>query len=312
MALLAQNYKAVEKPNDAGQQVPFTPLRAVGLAVELAHKVARDSGRGSVTAAALGVVRVSGSGVRILHDEQWKSVRNCRLRLQGNDAELAMQVFLKQRSFLCDLAFNIWQVDVGVPGGALDLVGDFSLNNSFDIAGKVWVELKVFSSTGFERKVEQHQDLCSSKLPSVQGRDPSIEAVMLVACRCARNGPRHWLSPSLRATIYLGGQWQDIGGAKKKSRGRVQGEKKNLAAVWKEMEWLSDPRGGSSKLGFLKHFLAALGLKAANPGQRARRFNALLAQHNGHAFERIKIPHREGKRPWVGAKAAFRIIYNAL
>ena len=44
MALLAQNYKAVEKPNDAGQQVPFTPLRAVGLAVELAHKVAGSSG----------------------------------------------------------------------------------------------------------------------------------------------------------------------------------------------------------------------------------------------------------------------------
>ena len=137
MALLAQSYRAVEKPNDAGQQVPFTPLRAVGLAVELAHKVARDSGRGSVTAAALGVVRVSGSGVKILHDEQWKAVRNCRLRLQGNDAELAAQVFLKQRSFFCDLGFNIWQVDVGVPGGALDLVGDFSMDNNFNIVNKV-------------------------------------------------------------------------------------------------------------------------------------------------------------------------------
>ena len=60
MALLLRRYKDVQKPNDAGQSVAFTPLRAVGLAVELAHKTARDFGIGSVTPASVGTVTMAG------------------------------------------------------------------------------------------------------------------------------------------------------------------------------------------------------------------------------------------------------------
>ena len=313
MPVLLQSYRHVLKPNEKGKEVPFTPLRAVGLAVEAAHKLAREQGRGQVSAEGVAQVSVSGAGVRVWDEGRWRAIRKCQLELDTRDAQLACDIFGQHRSFLYDLGLNIWFVDLslGRQAGSLDLVCDFSVDNSFGVAGRLWVELKVFSAQGFDGKFQDHQDICSAKFPQVRERDPTIEGTLLLVSRCSRDGPRQWSRPSLHAKLFSHGSWRDIGSRRKATRGRVRGAKPSLAVVWKKMEWYEDPRGGRGKVGLLGHFLTALQLTPNHATDRAPHFNELIAG-SGLNLAQIKFPNREGKPPWAGTKAVFRAIYKAL
>ena len=100
-------YKNLLKPNKEGNFQPFNPLRAVGLALELAWKTARDIGQGSVSAERLRQVRVSGQ-LRLKEGEQWRNARQCTLQLAQADSNLALAVLRKQRRFFSDWDMNVW------------------------------------------------------------------------------------------------------------------------------------------------------------------------------------------------------------
>ena len=77
------------------------------------------------------------------------------------------------------------------------------------------------------------------------------------------------------------------------------------------MEWLEQKKG--TKVGLLKHFLAALGLPAKNPGQRATTFNSLLKRSgcHGRVFNG-SLKGKCGRKPWVATRQTFRELYTHL
>ena len=81
-----------------------------------------------------------------------------------------------------------------------------------------------------------------------------------------------------------------------------------LAQVWGRMEWVT--AGNGEKVGLLKHFMMALGLKAEHPGQRAGTYNKLL-QHAGHGgrLRERRVENRAGRKPWVATKDTYRQLY---
>lgn len=108
MPFIIHGYSNVRKLDSSGHVVDFTALRAVGLALEQAHKVARDQGCGRVDADAVGSVSLSGSGLTVSENNRWRGIRNCELQLERSDAQLAVDVFKQQRAFLHDLGVNLW------------------------------------------------------------------------------------------------------------------------------------------------------------------------------------------------------------
>ena len=74
------------------------------------------------------------------------------------------------------------------------------------------------------------------------------------------------------------------------------------------MEWVT--AGNGEKVGLLKHFMMALGLKAEHPGQRAGTYNKLL-QHAGHGgrLRERRVENRAGRKPWVATKDTYRQLY---
>ena len=71
--VLLTAYNRLKKQEPDGTYRGFTPLRAVGLGLELAWKLCRDRGFGSATPADIRQIRVSGP-LRIQTERLWRAV----------------------------------------------------------------------------------------------------------------------------------------------------------------------------------------------------------------------------------------------
>lgn len=309
---LVTAYKHLQKKDQRNRFVTFTPLRAVGLSLELGWKLARDRGLSAVTAGDLRQVHVSGE-LRIKSGERWRAARTCDLELRVEDANLAEKLLVKQRGLLTDLRINVWAVDCN-PGGrrsvTFDLVGDFSGPQHYGVTGKLWVELKVFSEANFEQSVETCKADLKEKLTAVRRQDATIGGVILVAAKVDRVGSG-WSTPVHLVTLLVpsaSGWAALVGGSKRPARGQCGNTKLPLAKLWEKMEWHQATDG---RVGLLSHFLAALDLDEDKPGDRATTFNQLLRKqgHAGRVYN-TKLPSKAGRKPWVASKDTFRALYH--
>ena len=303
-------YSHLRKQDASGSFQSFKALRAVGLAVELGHKAAREKGVASLSSADVAAVRVVGA-LQVLEGGRWRGARSCTLRLGSAEVALAKAVVQKQRTVLADLRLNIWSLDVDMvrASGAFDMLGDFSGNRNFGISGKVWVELKVFSAGLFEAEVEQTKACLVTTLGQQSKRVAGLGGVLLLAVKVERQGSTWSVLDYLASVRAVGdSRWQDVAGRVKKVARGQSSCKPPLAQVWGRMEWVT--AGNGEKVGLLKHFMMALGLKAEHPGQRAVTFNRLL-QHAGHAgrIRERRVENRSGRKPWVATKDTYRQLY---
>lgn len=151
--------------------VGFTPLRAVGLAVEEAHKLAKRTGTGKVTVEDLEEVRVTGDKVQVKEGKRWRKVARAVVGLRREEAVLALELFTQQRAELASEWLNIWLVDVSTKSrkGSHDLLGEFSYPEA-PVAGKVSVELKAGAKTENNTK-ETQETKCSNQAPGASRQD---------------------------------------------------------------------------------------------------------------------------------------------
>ena len=314
MALLT-SYRHLEKKKQGETDfLPFLPLRAVGLSVELGWKLLRDTG--ILVATKLRQVEVSGQ-LRVLTEGSWRNTQRCSLQLAPRDAALAHKVVTKQCAMLSGLDINVWFVDVRPQGGSrtYDLLGSFSpCCKNFGVVGKLWVEIKVVSARRFEEDVEKWQKDLQLALPQERQRDPDLGGVLLLVASVEGGAGGQWAAPTHFAALKAASSehWQVVAGAvKKASRGKCKGQKPPLQTVLDKMEWL--PTGTGSKVGLLRDFLRAFGLPVNNTGQRAEAFNALLAKERFEGrLEQVKLANKTGRWPWVASRSTFHALYKHL
>ena len=96
-------YNNVEKNGSV-----YTPLRAIGLAVELAHKQARKKGSGALTCEDVQQVRLSGETLRVRDapTDRWRKAASAYLKLLPRDSAFTLDLFRAQRQLLFDLDLN--------------------------------------------------------------------------------------------------------------------------------------------------------------------------------------------------------------
>lgn len=298
--------------------VTFTALRAVGLAVEEGHRFCRNCGLGRLSQGSVSKVSISGGLVQVKHGDGWRKVPSCTLELASRDSTFALAIVQKHRALFTDLGLNLWEVDLRIPRGlgSYDLVADFSTQRNFGVLGHVWVELKVISANGFDRRLREIKEALASKLEQVRAANAAIEAVMLVAVRARRDG-RVWQSPLLVAQLLLvgGAEWKTLAGQAptRIPRGRADPTAKpSLPQVWGKVEWVTHPQT-EEKVGYLKHFLRALNLPADSLKKRAKAFNKILEQSGcADRVRTARLPGKCGSRPWLASKDVLRRLYGAL
>ena len=105
---------------------------------------------------------------------------------------------------MCLLTLSIfpthsWYVDFWVSGASrrLDLIGDFSERRNFGVRGRVWVEVKCFSEARYDEEVAKWKRRLAGELETEHRRDPSLQAVMLLAAKASRVSGGLWAPPTL-------------------------------------------------------------------------------------------------------------------
>ena len=149
---------------------------------------------------------------------------------------------------------NVCSVDTPCGAGHLDLVCYFRDKNRFDCSGRVWVELKTWGRTTFEKNYNDLKSTLPAQLEAHRRHDSSLCAVLLVAAKVERVGAG-WGTPQLFAELCKSGSndWCTVGStAKAKGRGQVRGPKAPLSVV---LGFLIEGRSPSrSKRIFLRAF----------------------------------------------------------
>ena len=142
---LRLKYALARKCDSDAAKHRVTPLRAVGLAVEAGHKLAKNVGLGHLESHGVSKVAVAGD-LEIKPADAWQQAQKCTLKLEPEGDKFAVQLVLVQRNLMSHLGMNIWQVDAAWPHtrqGSCDFVCDVSDaardNGLRDLA---WVELR--------------------------------------------------------------------------------------------------------------------------------------------------------------------------
>ena len=164
------------------------------------------------------------------------------------------------------------------------MFADFCTSKNFGVNGRLWLELKVFAGATWDQELANCKKELEDSWGNERSKDASLGGVLLLAAKVGACAGGTWTAPTLFAALQTRtapSAWQVVaGGSRRAARGRCQATKPALATLWGKMEWLEQKKG--TKVGLLKHFLAALGLPAKNPGQRATTFNSLLKRSGCH------------------------------
>ncbi len=314
------DYGLLRKRQADGEHLLFHPLLAAGLGVERGHKLCKERTAtfGTLTAAMLSRVSVSGETLQLKEDDRWRKLRACTLLLRRQDAALALDVVKAHRKLFSNMSFNVWDVDVPMPAklGHFDVLGDFSTGKNFGAHGTVWVELKVRAANGFDEKLQDDKNKINATLAELKKRKAGVDAVMLVAARVEQLGAS-WQLRGLVAELKLadGSEWQKVAGRAHKpiTRGRSDPRRK---PAWQQVldkleEW-KDPESGEP-LYLLNHFLKEMRLPCRSLKKRSAGFHQILRSHGINAkFVPKLFPNCPGQRPIVGTEEMFRCLWEAL
>ena len=311
--MLVRRYSHIEKNGSL-----FHPLRAAGLAVELAHKLARDVGFGAIDQKKLCSISISGPSVRVYESSRWRKVgpkTTVTLKVLPAEAELSYKVFREQRTWLGDMGLNVWHVDPPVAKKGVtspDLIVDVGATSPLEVAGLVHVELKLFSATGIEQKIADEKTAFTKNFGRLAGIFEGIAAGLLLVSVVEESGDT-WKPLTLRSFLWDNGTWQELSHPRGLGAHRHRmANKKPLTEVWDDMTWYENPRGGDD-IGMVAHFLESLGLNKNNVAERVSAWKSAFPQRGPRKLDLHHVSIRRGwDKCWVGTQAAFRQVYHRL
>ena len=236
-------YDYVEKDGEC-----FHSLRAAGLAIELAHKLARSEGYGNVHAGALSHVSISGSRLRVYVGDRWRKVSrtsSVSLAVQKRDRAIAFEAFRKQRVRCAEMGLNIWTVDPPMPRQMVspDLLADAGPTAYIQVEGFVAIELKLFSSTDLDEKIRDAKALFVESFVQMQTFIENIAVGLLMVSVVDWDGYR-WTHRHVLTWLWQDESWADMGGLPfdpTARRNRLV-DKKPLLDVLNGMTWFQSQR----------------------------------------------------------------------
>ena len=288
----------------------FTPLRAMGLALELAFQLGCSCGFMSVQAGDLQQVSVTGKElyVRSSAGQPWTRCPQVLLEVVPGHAEYVVQTYIKLLAKLHSLGLNIFRADVKIPGqhGSHDLTAAFMLRQCL-AAGMISVELKMRSfHRGWAKVLGKLKEACEERLKMLSGlkSQSTFQGILLVVVWCSKAGGA-WTASDLAVELLTKEGWKKMQAPVTPVRSPVR---KPLSKVFNEMTWHRLPMH-RCLVGKVAHFLKALGKTTHDVASSAKMWNKNLPRQ---VLKIKKVKFSRGDAPWVGSKVAFRRIYKYL
>ena len=283
------SYREVKKDGKC-----FTSMRAVGLAIEQAHKIGKSRAWNAVTEHDLSSVRLSGD-LQVKDSSGWYSEDgSVRVKVEPADAAYALDIFKCQCRFFTQHGFNAWSVDANLDStsqGAHDLVGCWPVDSHW--VGKCSVELKV--STQVNSQLDGWQKKAVRRFNGLPG---TFGSMLLLVCEAKTLQDGSWARPLLCAWLYHNGSWQVVRSKPVDNSSAAW----QISSVLDKLTWHNQPRS-RVKVALANHFMKAIGLTAHCLSERVKTWNKALRADSKIQLSRVRF--LPGKPAWVGTKAAF-------
>ena len=282
----------------------MTPLRAIGLALELALSMGIMRGFFVVGQEDLCQIQVSGSEVltRSAVGSPWRSADSASVDLTAKDAAFALATYFKLVEMLHGLGLNIFRTDSRIRGhGYHDLVASSAVK-SFLVSGLLSVEVKLRSyHQGFQTVAGKLKQGCETRMQLLE-RLPSQSAfkgVLLVAGWVTKSAGQ-WTGPKFQVELFSHSGWQVLKGLPRAM------PRFFLQVLMASLQWHWVP--------MLRCYVAKLSqvLQKARRSAHdvqvvARAWNAVLAAEGSPLrVKKVKLPGVPGGKPWVISKALLR------
>jgi hypothetical protein len=291
----------------------FTPLRAIGLALEVAFSVGISRGFFMVVEEDLKHVEVKGDDLRTrtVGGSIWRACSGSAtlMELLPADAAYAHAVYKKLIGFLQQLGLNIFRSDLRIPGGhgSHDLTAAFASLKQCLVNGLLSVELKMRSyHRGYKKILAKLKESCEARLELLKrlSSQRGFKGVLLVVVWSSRVS-RGW-SPSFLVELLTEIGWQTL-----KAPPKPKNTLKPLKQIFEEMQWHKAPRT-VARVGKVARFLKALNRSRHDVASVAKVWNKTLSGDGSPLRVKKVRLGRAGRSPWVGTKAFFRKVYRFL
>ena len=312
--VVASNYCHVSKfEASTGKYFRYTPMRAIGLAVEKGLTLSKTNGVGSLMPSDVKSVCISSPiGVRMLQDGTWRKVDRVQLDVQEPEQSASLNIVKHIRSVVSELGLNLWYVDMKMPGGLgfHDLVGDFSGPTNYGSLGLNSTEIKVFSVQGIERKTQTAKNKALTRFQSLQKVDGRYTGLLFICVTIATEGPGAWSEPRLTADLWMSTSgWNQLG-----AFGRRHPKLKVNRTLTQILGAMRFYEHDGQQLALVSDFVRELGLKKRQTYNRCKVWNTRL---NKVGFRQlfVRIPldvANPGRAPWVGSRELFKQVWRFL
>ena len=288
----------------------MTPLRAIGLALELAFSIGIMKGFFMVSQADLCQIQVSGTEVftRSAVGSPWRAADSASVDLTANDAGFALATYLKLVEMLHGLGLNIFRADSRIRGhGYHDLVASSAVKN-FVVAGLLSIEIKLRSyHKGFQTVADKLKQGCETRMQLLE-RLPSQSAFkgVLLVVGWVTQSAGLWSWPKFQVELFSRSGWQVL-----KSMPRAM-PRFFLQVLMASLQWHWVPtlRCCVAKL---SQVLQKARRSAHDMKVVARAWNTVLAaEGSALRVKRVKLPGVPGSKPWVIRKALLRKVHRMI
>ena len=280
--------------------------RAVGLLWEKAAKKALGSGVGSLQAADLATLRLSGGQLEELRGSVWVRRRWLDIDMEAADQTLIKDLVQSDWEVLAGGGFQVTRVDVPLPsgGGSLDMVGFWGKHDKMQSCpGLCAYEKKVLSWRGFDRKVIDLKQNVRKKfedlLQTHMGREFSGQ---LLSVSSVKEGEVD--ETKLFFFSKADSQWQQL-----------QRHKSGWPAVLPKLRSFTAPRGylKDKKVASIGSFLEALGKDRKAACLKIPQWSNGSIPHVTRAdFRYIKLEQHTGGKGFVASLDTLRQIYKCI
>lgn len=273
----------------------MTPVRAIGLAVELAWKLALGNGFQQVDECSLASIHISGD-VKVNN----RNVEGADVDLRKADSGSALAIYQETCKLLLLLGFMATAVDVRVPRRRWchDLVGSFADFTGSTVKALVSVELKVCSLQNWTVRLKETKELLESRFQQMSHK---FDAVLLVMCKVGKTSTAVWQALQLEALLWDGKAWSKLKAVSVSTAPQRTGLvlPNAVSRLVDGLPW----HGRRPKVARIVDFLSKLRRNRDNATQRALVWNGFLK--SSLHFYKKKLPLYPGSEPWVGKREAF-------
>ena len=243
-----------------------------------------------------------GSKLEVLQSGKWVAMMELDINLSKEDGDFISTCVRMDLEMWANLRLHVTGVDVPMRGrlGFHDVLGFFVQSRWKSVCGGlVSIEKKLASASGFDGRVQRHQDEVKKRFQKLVREDPRISGQLL--------------SVSMVKGDFVGGTSLHFWGSPHGQWERVAVTSHKCEEVLSKLNWFAATKRGplqGQEVASVGSFLAAMGKDSNHAGAKVKTWaNGSIAGVGRSSFQKMKLEQQRGGQGYVASRGSLQKVF---